>query len=137
MSIKKLCGNCNRHISINEYCKNGALCQRHFIQPAAKKKSWKGKKRKIPSNPFYNTQEWRKLRSIFIAENPLCAACLLKNSYTPAAHVDHIMPVRHYDSLKLEPSNLQALCHSCHSIKTGFERRGIAIDFINRKKRKI
>ena len=41
-----------------------------------------------------------------------------KGKYVKATDVDHIKAVRDYPELKYELSNLQALCHSCHSQKT-------------------
>jgi len=35
-----------------------------------------------------------------------------------ATHVDHVLAHRGDEGLRLDPNNLQALCHSCHSRKT-------------------
>lgn len=48
--------------------------------------------------------------------------------HTPAKHVDHVVPVAR-GGAELDASNLQSLCHPCHSRKTalhdgGFGRRG-------------
>ncbi len=40
-------------------------------------------------NKFYNTTRWRKLRSMFIKENPLCVEC---NGIGQV--VDHIIPIK-------------------------------------------
>lgn len=39
-------------------------------------------------------------------------------------HVDHVRPHRGDWSLFMDSTNLQALCHSCHSRKTAREDRG-------------
>jgi len=57
--------------------------------------------------------EWRSLRVLQLDLYPACAVC-----GRDAVHVDHIKSVKTAPQLRLEPSNLQSLCHSCHSKKT-------------------
>jgi 5-methylcytosine-specific restriction enzyme A len=54
---------------------------------------------------------WRKLRKAFLQANPWCVRC-----GAPATDVDHIIP-RSAGGTD-DWSNLQALCHACHSAKT-------------------
>ncbi len=54
---------------------------------------------------------WRKLRKQVLAEEPACRQC-----GEPSTDVDHITPRRPGGSD--ERTNLQALCHACHSRKT-------------------
>ena len=65
-------------------------------------------------DPFYDSPAWRTLRRQFIAEHPECSVmgCGKRSS-----HVDHIV-ARRRGGASLDPANLQALCHSCHSRKT-------------------
>jgi 5-methylcytosine-specific restriction protein A len=80
-----------------------------------------GRSRTSPSKRGYG-RKWRKLRTSFLADNPLCIHCHTANKVTPATDVDHI--IRHQgttDPLFWEIDNLQALCHSCHSRKTAHE----------------
>lgn len=69
---------------------------------------------------------WRRLRSMFLRRHPLCADPFKehKTSPVPATDVDHIVPRSRGGSDAF--SNLQALCHSCHSRKTGIEMRGVS-----------
>ncbi len=62
---------------------------------------------------------WRKLRKMVLARNPMCQqqGCLL-----PATDVDHIIPIRKGGDNSSD--NLQALCHACHSRKTALEDGG-------------
>lgn len=65
---------------------------------------------------------WRKLRLIVLRARPVCQMCQRES----AAHVDHIVSLERGGTN--EESNLQTLCHSCHSKKTvqcdgGFGRR--------------
>jgi hypothetical protein len=55
--------------------------------------------------------QWRKIRAAFLAEHPRCVAC-----GAPAQHVDHRVPLAAGGTH--DPSNLQAMCHRCHSRKT-------------------
>lgn len=65
--------------------------------------------------------KWRRIRALFLKQNPLCVAQqpdgLVCNR--PATDVDHIVPLRLGGSNQF--INLQALCHSCHSRKTARE----------------
>jgi 5-methylcytosine-specific restriction protein A len=86
---------------------------------------------------LYNTTRWRKLRLLFIKENPVCAMCKKNNRLTAAKLVDHIKPVSEGGSFTAW-SNLQALCDKCHRIKTAKEvnkRKQLTRD-INKKKNK-
>lgn len=68
---------------------------------------------------------WRKYRKWFLTQNPLCVKCKEEGKLTPATDVDHIQAVKGpNDPLFWEPSNHQALCHSCHSRKTVKENGG-------------
>jgi 5-methylcytosine-specific restriction protein A len=63
---------------------------------------------------------WRRLRAAHLARHPYCV--------TPGCgrlgnQVDHIKAHREDEALRLDPRNLQTLCHSCHSRKT-VERDG-------------
>lgn len=67
---------------------------------------------------------WRRLRKMFLAANPVCADPFgihaRNGEVVPATDVDHIVPKRCGGTD--EWSNLQALCHACHSRKTSTER---------------
>lgn len=63
--------------------------------------------------------EWRRIRDAFIAEHPYCETC-----GAPAEQVHHITPLSAGGTH--DESNLQSLCHRCHSRVTargGFGRR--------------
>lgn len=61
----------------------------------------------------YHTRRWRILSRRVLAEEPLCRACQVELS----SDVDHIEPVEDGGPMWAR-SNLQALCHACHSRKT-------------------
>lgn len=61
-----------------------------------------------------NTSAWQKLRASVLRESPLCAHCLKRGLVVTATDVDHISGDPSDNSIDA----LQALCHSCHSLKT-------------------
>lgn len=67
---------------------------------------------------FYRSDEWRKIRLIKLAQDPLCEDCKKKGELTPAVAVDHIVDLKDSPWLCLVLSNLRSLCVSCHSRKT-------------------
>lgn len=60
-------------------------------------------------------RQWRALRLRVLREEPLCRQC-----QRAASQVDHILPLTKGGSN--DRDNLQSLCASCHSTKTGTER---------------
>ena len=65
---------------------------------------------------------WAQYSKLYRIEHPLCVVCEAQGRVTVSQHVDHIKPVTGPDDpLFWEPSNHQALCQSCHSIKTAKE----------------
>ena len=59
---------------------------------------------------------WRKIRAAFLREHPLCERCEAKERVTPATEPHHRLPRREGGSD--DWSNLEALCHECHSEET-------------------
>ena len=75
---------------------------------------------------LYNSTRWRKLRSKFLNEHPLCNYCEQRNIIKPATIVDHIVPHKGDLELFWSESNLQSLCKTCHdSAKAIKEQRGM------------
>ncbi len=67
------------------------------------------------STKFYSSSQWKKVRALVLAAEPLCRMCK-----RPAQMVDHIVPILK-DGCKLCRDNLQPLCRSCHGYKTKTE----------------
>ena len=66
---------------------------------------------------LYDSVEWRRLRMVKLAHNPLCEECSTLARHVPATEVDHVISVaRGGGALDLE--NLRSLCRKCHSRKT-------------------
>lgn len=62
--------------------------------------------------------KWREIRASVLRSNPLCVHCDGLGMTRAATEVDHIDG----DSLNNSWSNLQGLCHECHTAKTLRER---------------
>lgn len=71
----------------------------------------------VPGN-IYNTRRWRRLSRKFRQENPICMA---ENCNFLADDVDHINPITEGGAMWSE-KNFQALCKSCHAIKSAKDR---------------
>lgn len=94
--------------------------------PKHKKESVSTKNRNYDKNrrdkihaAFYRSAEWIRAReSVMEQYAGLCAECSKLDLITNADVVDHIVPLTLDFSKRLEYSNLQPLCHSCHNKKT-------------------
>lgn len=74
-------------------------------------------KRNLANAQFYQSKDWRVLRSRWISRFPSCKLCGNK-----ATVVDHIKPIR-LGGEALSQSNLQSLCQRCHMRKNQAEAR--------------
>ena len=85
----------------------------------------KGPKSRRPTDGFYQTAHWRKLRRYVLLREPLCRDPFGEHAewseVISATEVDHIVPRRVRAELELSLENLQALCRRCHSRKTKAE----------------
>lgn len=58
--------------------------------------------------------QWRKTSEAYRDEHPLCEDCLLAGRVEAATSVHHVYDVHERPELRLEWSNLRALCEPCH-----------------------
>lgn len=73
---------------------------------------------------MYLTPEWvDDLRPEQLLREPFCRECAQRGIRTRATDVDHVEPHNGDWSKFTDRSNLQSLCHSCHSRKTMAESR--------------
>jgi 5-methylcytosine-specific restriction endonuclease McrA len=77
--------------------------------------------RELNADPFYQTQQWRRLSKRVAIEEPLCRLCLEDGNTVAGQCTDHIVPRRLRPDLSLERTNLQRLCNRCHAIKSAKE----------------
>ena len=77
--------------------------------------------RRVEANtPFYQSQQWRRVRKLYLEQHPLCVECQREGRITPARVVDHIKPINE-GGARFDPTNLQGLCDKCHNKKSGRE----------------
>jgi 5-methylcytosine-specific restriction endonuclease McrA len=67
--------------------------------------------------------DWRRLRDWHLRRNPLCRLCLLDDRVVAASDVDHIVAVTLAPERRLDPDNLQSLCHPHHMQKEAEVRK--------------
>ena len=67
--------------------------------------------------------QWRKLRLMVLSAEPYCKSCQQNGIVRAATDIDHIIPHKGNESLRLNRSNLQPLCKECHGKKSADEGR--------------
>lgn len=110
MNIKKRCNqiNCNELINTSEtYCSN------HKQESNKRYDKIRSESDSLYVS-FYKTKEWRNLRyQVLLDEGFCCRRCGLNANIG-----DHIIPIKENWDMRLERSNIQAMCKSCHNQKT-------------------
>ena len=61
---------------------------------------------------------WQRFRRFVLSRHPLCADCRERSLIIAATEVHHIEKVRDRPDLRLDPTNVRALCKPCHSART-------------------
>lgn len=80
----------------------------------------KHKKRNREYVALITSERWRLLRTKYIRSHPLCEDCQTAGLLTFATEVHHVRPIEQGRTpsemvrLAFDPTNLRALCHSCH-----------------------
>lgn len=86
--------------------------------PKTKRKSYQPKQnRSFGSDPFYNSQSWRKTSKALRQQYPICQVCEGK----PSEVTDHIIS-RNLKGADYDSCNHLAMCHTCHNKKRGLEK---------------
>jgi hypothetical protein len=65
--------------------------------------------------------QWDRLAKRHLRIHPVCA---VTGCGKPAKHVDHVVPVAVAPHRRLDPTNLQGLCHACHNRLTAAYDKG-------------
>jgi 5-methylcytosine-specific restriction enzyme A len=101
----------------------GSYCPEHR---KARKRTQKREQRARPGfdDSFYGSANWKKIRRMVLARQPLCADPYgvheAEGRAVPATEVDHIVPIAAGGPPR-SLDNLQSLCKRCHSQKTAGE----------------
>ncbi len=93
----------------------------HGYKPQEQKRLEYDKERGSAASRGYDGV-WRKLRLVFLTDNPLCCFCAKAKRVVQATVVDHIEPIAKRPELRLEWSNLRPLCKPCHDAHTAKEQ---------------
>lgn len=114
-----------RHAGCCELVSDG-FCERH----KPKREDRRGEEARA-WRWMYATREWREeLRPAQLLREPFCRECARQGIRTRATDVDHIVDHKGDWARFCDESNLESLCHGCHSRKTASEmfekRRGFS-----------
>jgi len=102
----------------------GSRCDEHRVRYNSKQeKKYRTSDERAELTKFYQSLQWRKLRQYHITRNPLCKSCGDSGLTIVADVVDHIEEIRDNPQRRLDTTNLQSLCHSCHNRKTAEVRK--------------
>lgn len=104
--------------------KRGSYCDEHKrSRESIKRKQAKKSVYHNENKPFYNSSEWRNMRSIiYQREKGKCQRCG-RFIFGRNAHIHHVVPIKKDPTLKLEENNLKLLCRNCHSIEENEENK--------------
>jgi 5-methylcytosine-specific restriction protein A len=109
--------------AMKQWCKaagcSGEAVERGYCKACAGKRPQSGDAYRGSRHERGYGSRWEKLRMSVLRLSPGCVVC-----GQPATDVDHIIPKRRGGSD--DRSNLQTLCHACHSRKTASERNGVS-----------
>lgn len=111
--------NCNYGTCRETALPNSQYCQLHQKQtnPTTPEKV---RTRNEPWRKWYHTAQWRNLRTMVLARDPVCMIC----HRDPSKIADHIKPHKGVWELFCDLLNLQGLCKRCHDTKTATEDGG-------------
>lgn len=94
----------------------GAYCEKHKKPRLDRFKSLN--RSKSPEKvKFYGSGAWKKTRSLYLKDNPLCEECRELDRIRPAVLVHHDPELTKLWELGLDPLNykyLHSLCEPCH-----------------------
>lgn len=63
---------------------------------------------------FYRSNAWKRASLAYRRANPYCERCLSEGRRTRAQLVHHKMEIKDGGS-RLDPKNMESLCHACHN----------------------
>ena len=110
-------------------CSNPRSAKNRFCIQHGGRDTWDARVNKTPErrafNAMYDTKQWKVFRVAHLSTQPLCQSCLCTGIVTPAQHVDHLFPWSHIGRHAFTRNVFQSLCHSCHTLKTVLESKGI------------
>lgn len=108
-----------RRVGCSALVRGGGYCDKHRRTDQKIRRDTQGERgRSGEWHGLYYTTRWREMRAVQLITEPYCRECGRHGVRVPATDVDHIVPHRGNKRLFYDATNLQSLCHSCHSRKT-------------------
>ena len=119
--MRKICTypGCNVAVEVDDFDRSSPRCQSHPSSHVPKR-VYQHQYRN--GKHVYSTYQWKKVRKLYAASQPLCEHCLRFDIVTPLAVVDHIKEISDGGEL-YDFKNLMSLCHTCHNQKTAKEKK--------------
>ncbi len=120
--LTKLCSRCKRVIPYGQtYC---STCQAKVDEDVTldkrKRNQRYDKQRNKETTSFYQSKEWKALRSIKLARvGYMCEDCKAQSKISIADEVHHMEEVSNNWDRRLDFTNLKALCKKCHNKRHG------------------
>lgn len=111
------------HSGCPELVRGGGYCDKHRKEYKRTRRALRPER--VESKEYHNlyyTKRWRTMRAEQLIAEPFCRECGRHGVRQRATDVDHIKAHRGDLKLFYDKSNLQSLCHECHSRKTMAER---------------
>lgn len=94
-------------------CVCGGVVDEHASRSCSKCGRGKRRPKQTTTQAGYGF-DWQQLSERYRREHPLCVQCEKQGIVTAADEVHHIVPITEAPWLRLEVSNLMALCVQCH-----------------------
>ena len=102
------------HPGCGALVRDGSRCDKHR---AEERKRYDKSRQGDEFRKFYSSRQWIAARDRHKQVEPLCRECRKRGLVAAVEIVDHIIPIRNGGD-RLDDSNLQSLCWSCHSTKS-------------------
>ncbi|HHC6468741.1 TPA: HNH endonuclease signature motif containing protein [Vibrio parahaemolyticus] len=113
-----------RNVTSVRFCKRCADIHKALSKDKAKKRARASTERYSDKfKSFYASKQWKDLRTAKIKKDPLCEVCLKNGFIREGKDIDHIIEIKDDYSRRLDMTNLQTLCRSCHMAKTSLVRK--------------
>lgn len=104
-----------REITCNNLTRD-TWCESHKKSQQEITRNYNQYKRDDKLNGFYRSAQWQRVRELaLVRDNYLCQRCLKDKKIQKAQVVHHIVEVKVDWSKRLDLSNLESLCHTCHN----------------------
>ena len=107
----------------NTLVRGTSRCERHQAQDQREQDQRRGS----AYSRGYDSR-WRRARLMYLRRHPLCRYHEQKGLHVAATVVDHVIPHKGDDGLFWDETNWQALCKTCHDVKTATEDGGFGRD---------